>query len=267
MELFYTHPIIITDNRVVQCKELTYKHYIAILKLINSKNYTCLYNYFNLLVSELCTSDYVLNCMDKFIIILNIRTKSIGSFIDLAAKGGTKLSVDLKYIIQLIQSNYHEKTKRITGNNYDILCGYPVNIQHVYTVYDYIRHIVMDNINLDLATCSKTTIEEIHSSIPLNVIKHLDYYDHLNQYPTIELFKIPKTDQSFKFSYNLSEVLSILKMVFDNTVDSALYEKYICCEKLHIPAGDFDNSSISDIKRLIKFYTDEYRKKEPTPGG
>ena len=255
MSLHYTYPVSISNNRVVYCKELKYKHIIPAAKYIDSNDIANLCKYFEELVLYL--SDYKspnLTYIDKFLILMQARIKSIGSYIDLI-KFNTKNSVDLKYVCSNILLNFTNISEHCKFNHLTLIYGHPVKINYIESIYNTINYIEVDGLHVYAGDLNCAELDEILANIPLEVIRKLYKIHKGKDIQPINLFEFQETSttkRSIKFSYHPDEYINLLKLSYNIDLKTINYYQYICAQRLHISPEDFNNLTPNDVNMFIK---------------
>jgi hypothetical protein len=260
VSLQYTYPVTISNNRVVYCKELQYKHIIPVAKYIESDNDTNLCEYFEKLSYHL--SDHKLtnlNYLDKFLILMGARIKSIGSYIDVI-KSNIKNSIDLKFLCNNILMNFIDISNHCKLDQLTVIYGHPIKINHVDSIYNTINYINVDNTQIYLGDLESIELDEILANIPLAIIRQLYKIHKFRNIQTIDLFEFhetPTVKKKIKFSYRPEDYINLLKLSYTIDVKTINYHQYTCAHKLHIPPSEFDNLTPNDVNAFMKILQEE----------
>lgn len=261
----YEFPIDITGNRVVYCAELTNGDLIALQKFFETEDKTAICTAFESLIeNKINSQDCTLNCVDKLIILLELRRNCISKVIDIIINNKTT-SVSLKDIIENINSNYVDKQLIINEDNLKIYCNTPIFFSFYNSFYDYINKVQLDNFEKILDDEDRF---EILEELPVSLTRKLNKIKHKFKQNTIKLFDII-TDtevQPYYFSYTNKEMYELVISCYKSNLQSLYKTQYICLSKLNMQPSEYNRLTPGETKILIKCLIDENEKQNKSAG-
>lgn len=264
-------PILKTNIRI---KSLKNKNYFEILKFVISKDDDGLNQYFEWLLKDLIIEkDIISNLtgLEKFLIMLDIRSLSLGDKISMNTNNNIKIDL----LLSTIKNNIIDKikelelTKIFNFNNNKITFSLPKSF--IINDIDKIYTEIIDNIQIDdnLLNFNSLTDEEkdsIISNIPANI--------------SVEMFNFIKKIQN-KFDYitiiSENENIGLQKIplnVFDNTMfyfiktlyGEELYNFYETefnmIYKMHFTHEHYMDLTPNECRIYINFYNEDIKKQE-----
>ena len=262
-------------KETVRFRNLNNNHYFDILKFITNNDDEGLNEYFENLIFTLIVNKSIysnLSNLEKFLILLDLRSISVGD--QLQITGSNSIKVDLS--LMSIKNSINDKILASNFKNvltFDKNCTISLSIPKIFFVDDidkiYIE--IIDNIKID---------EEV-----------IDFYHLTNEEKLLILDKIPATTSGdiLKFITNTQNVISNINIisenekfgleaiklsVFDKTMFMFLksiftddlynyYElQFNLSNKMNVSYDHFMKMSPNECKLFINFYNKEMKKQE-----
>lgn len=264
-------PILKTNIRI---KPLKNKNYFEILKFIISKDDEGLHQYFEWLLNDLIIEKNVisnLTSLEKFLIMLDVRSLSLGDKISMNTSNNIKIDL----LLSTIKNNILDKIKELEltkiFNFYNNKITFNLPKSFVINDIDKIYTEIIDNIQIDdnLLNFNSLTDEEkdiIINNIPANI--------------SVEMFNFIKNIQNTFNNITIiseNEKIGIQKVplnVFDNTMfyfiktlyGEELYNFYETefnmIYKMHFTHEHYMDLTPNECRIYINFYNEDIKKQE-----
>jgi hypothetical protein len=266
----FVFPITITKSRVVYCKELTNGDILSIQKYIETGDKQSICNCFEQLISNLVQTDHILNCVDKLLILLELRRNCISKSIELSVNNKTTV-ISLKDVCNIIINNYQDKNFKIehnyNGSNITITCNTPLLLSYYNSLYTSINKVQLDNHEILLNT-NLPFVEQILDNIPLKVIRTIHRNHRKFRQNQVELFKVVgDMTIPYYFNYKNVEIYNLIVSCYKSTTESLYRTQYLCVSKLNIQPSEFNQLTPGETKILLSSFTAEIEKQNVKSGG
>jgi len=169
MNISYT----LTGGKPVVLKEMLFKDMRG-LSLYNSSQETML----SFLESFIVTPG--LNIAEKFLALLDLRQRCVGSNISLRAEKGN-VDVDMSYIMSNI-GVFEDVRSYVTVDGIDFVFNYPTKFNSGNTdfIFSAIESVDIDGDKIVLSSLSDSDYKRILSSLPRDIYGHLDTFIQSN---------------------------------------------------------------------------------------
>ena len=202
---------------------------------------------------------YNLNIIEYFLLLLSIRTNSIGSIIFATYNGEKKinLQISLNEIIEELThflKNY--QPLKINIKNVSTIVTLP-KIKDFFTKEDqsFIEDILVNNTVVNIEQLPVSVYKKINDKIILlkNNINSLYFYN-----PIIE-------DYNIMFSSNLREYVSLIKILFNENLLSVYDNIFYLSKVSNFSAEYLENCTYGEFKLFIKKIENLYKNTTSTP--
>jgi hypothetical protein len=271
-------PVKVTENVIVNCKELKNKDYFNILKYSQNQDYKNLSIFFEkyLKTSIESPDQYAkLNFIDKAIILLTVRSICISPEITIESKKLNKIvkKINLQKIIDdLIKVNFKNSIK--LDNNTHLNLNIPKKIN--FFSFDEILEDSISSIteNNKETFLSNEEIKEITNLLPGNLFFEIkSFVTHLEKY--LNNIILIEKDENFNLNGINCSILNntlfnFLLSVFSDSLLNFYQLIYIFNSKLNTSKTDFDNLTPAESNLILNLYIQEQEeiekasKKQPT---
>jgi hypothetical protein len=271
-------PVKVTENVIVNCKELKNKDYFNILKYSQNQDYKNLSIFFeNYLKTNIESQDQYakLNFIDKAIILLTVRSICISPEITIESKKLNKIvkKINLQKIIDsLIEVNFKNSIK--LDNNTHLNLNIPKKIN--FFSFDEILEDSISSIteNNKETFLSNEEIKEITNLLPGNLFFEIkSFITHLEKY--LNNIILIEKDENFNLNGINCSILNntlfnFLLSVFSDSLLNFYQLIYIFNSKLNTSKTDFDNLTPAESNLILNLYIQEQEeiekasKKQPT---
>ncbi len=270
-------PIQITNNTVINCKELKNRDYFSILKYLQNQDYKNLSLFFENLINESLQEKTVfkkLNLIDKAIILLTLRSICISPEITLESKKLQKIikKINISNIIKKLQELKFERSISI---NEKIIINLSLPKKLSYNSLDE----VIENCIYSITNDSNDKIldpDEISETLSL---LPGSYFFEINKFvqeaeDTLSKITLIEADDAFNLkSINCSllsnNIFSFMLSVFSDSLINFYNLIYIFGTKLNLSKSDFEDLTPAESTLLTNMYIREQEElakasKQPT---
>ena len=233
--MFYIKQYLPTLQQTVSYKELTNAHYFDLLKYINNSDDRGIADCFNQIIESHTKEPQSFNCLERFLILFDIRSICIGDSVELQLKSGTTAKLSIFSIIENIK-------QRIENVNFTKQC-------------------VVDDIILNLNIPRDFIVDkndDIYESIIESIVFDNKTYlvDHLTIKEKGDFYKSLPASVFF-------EIISYIKEITEQLNGINLISKNVQLEIDELPLAIFDNTLFTMLKLLYKddlmnFYEQQY---------
>ena len=258
-------PVKVTENVIVNCKELKNKDYFNILKYSQNQDYKNLSIFFeNYLKTNIESLDQYakLNFIDKAIILLTVRSICISPEITIESKKLNKIvkKINLQKIIDsLIEVNFKNSIK--LDNNTQLNLDIPKKLN--FFSFDEILEDSISSIteNNKETFLSNKEIKEITNLLPGNLFFEIkSFTTHLEKY--LNNIILIEEDKNFDLkgincSILNNTLFNFLLSVFSDSLLNFYQLIYIFNSKLNTSKTDFDNLTPAESNLILNLYIQE----------
>jgi hypothetical protein len=244
------------SNKIVVYRELKLKHYKNLLKCLYSEpiNVSNLFLNLNFILEQITnlTKEEItnLNCLEYLLLLLEIRTTSIGSSIFAiynAENEPVNIEIPLNKTIVEIQNCL---------NNFKPLQFIDANVE---------LNFIVPQIK-DLTIKKYLWVKEDISNLPLKYLKNINQYTKkINKYIEQYYFFNPNVEKySIKLSLKTTNFIQFIKILFNENLFS-IYENIFYLSKIcNMSAEYLENCTYGEFKIFVK-KTEEMLQKQTTP--
>ena len=266
MSFEFSFPIVL-GNKTVNLKEISFNDYKNICKSFYSqKDAKNLSNLFNKILDTYVEGMPVLNVHEKVIILINIRSLTLGTEVKINYDH-KNINLNTNYLISKL--SYNQEPFDYVYDNIVLNFGLPNNFvidqdDFINCICESLISITIDGMVLKVKDFdSKQKMEIINSlpSIPLLEVYGAIYNnckDFNLTIPSIDNFKLNLFDTSF---------LYFLKFIFDEKMESVLDLEYNLRHHLNYNSYDLSSVTYPESKIMLNKFANEMKEKNKPEGG
>ena len=262
-------------KQTIRFKNLNNSHYFDILKFITNNDEEGLNDYFENLILDLIIDKSVfrdLSNLEKFLILLEMRSSSVGDSLQITGNNASKIDLSLMSIKNTIQSKVDKLDLNVClkcGINYNVYISIPKiflinDIDKMYTeIIDKIeindevlsffnltyieKNLIISNIPATISGDILSYIKDIQSSIgDINIITGNEKFG-------LETIKLSVFDKT---------MFMFLKSIFTDDLYNYYELQYSLSNKMNVTYDHFMKMSPNECKLFINFYNNEMKKQE-----
>lgn len=202
-----------------------------------------------------------LNSVDKFLVLLNQRMKSVDDNIALLGEDSRTVNISLNLFLNSFKENYKDIKQTINIDDFFITLNYPRELYHESyeeVINDSIETIIYKDKNLNMVGLSMDDKMRITEQLPGKVSYGI--ISTINKNAPILLMDsrlgIPKTEISF-FDNSAYDLIKILYNVYTS---NDIIETIFFLSKRISDISYLNTRTPKEINQLVKLYSDEVEK-------
>jgi hypothetical protein len=232
------------SNKVIVYKELKLKHYKNILKClysepINPSNLFLNLNFILEQITNLTKEEIInLNCLEYLLLLLEIRTISIGSSIFAIYNTESKpVNIDIslnKTITEVLNCLNNFKPLQFKDKNIELNFVIPVVKDLMYKKFLYVKEDV--------------------NQLPLKYLKTINYHSkEMNKYiEQYYFFKPSVKEYSIKLSLETTNFIQLIKILFNENLLSVYDNIFYLCKICNMSAEYLENCTYGEFRIFVK---------------
>lgn len=259
----------------IRFRSLNNSHYFDLLKFITNNDDDGLNDYFEDLIKELIVDKTLyakLSNVEKFLVLLDLRSTSVGDSLQITGTQASKIDLSLNSIKKSIQDkisnlNIIKTIKSELG--YSIVLSIPKqffidNIDKMYT--EIIDKIEVDGEILDFFNLTSLEKELIINSIPATLSNNILTFIKNIQESIGEVNIITGNTkfglETIKLSVFDKTMFMFLKSIFTDDLYNYYELQYNLSNKMNVSYDHFMRMTPNECKLFINFYNKEMKKQE-----
>lgn len=256
----------LTNGKTVRIPELTNRDLLTLIKY-------CIFDDcegINLFVEDKIFKDTELNCIEKFYVLLFLRTIYVGNEITITANASftDKVTLSLNSILEKIENiDLPAPIKLTLDENIIITLQLPSKLYYntIDDMYfDLIKTITINNTDIDFTAVDDNAKNKILDCLPNAFMGHLmntftEFAKCVGDVTIVERDDLFQID-TIKISLLSNQPCAILKQLYSQDLTGFLEFIYQFVNKV---GGSFDdalNLNINDCKIMFSFYVEEIKK-------
>jgi hypothetical protein len=261
---FYTTLFLPVSQKFVKIKEINNFYYLDILKFLQNNSYNDLLSFFDQCINDLTDiSPSDLSNLDKFCILLEMRSASIGNVIEFFAEN-TQIKYNLFDICKNIQNlkiDYNE----INIGNLKFKIGIPNNFLLDSNDDIFLKCILKIN-DLDLNYLTDHEKISLYESIPASIyndikeyiLKYISYIEDKNIFniDILESFK------NFKLNPFNNSLFEFIKTIYNDNLKNFYELQFNLITKLNISYDHFMSMTFNEARMYVALQNNEIKKQE-----
>lgn len=250
--------------------------YLAIIKYIQNNDTEQIVSFFHRLITDHCHDSIdisSLNCVDKFVILLNIRIMSIADRLEITTKvesGPEKVknnvSIDLYDILDKVTNHPNNKSIEVNVENMSVEVGLPLNLYNS-NLDDLIVNVLLSlnakDKKYDLTTLSSEEKNELLDNLPGDIlqqsISYIKNIDETYKIPVFESVKQKISDElrSIELKVFDNSMFELLKSLYNSNLEEQYYIRYIMVKHMNYSLSEIDKITPIDTQTYINMYRKE----------
>ena len=229
-------------------KELSFLNYRNLVKSLLDSNEKNINLAFNNLLQFSCVNIKPVNSIEKFLILLKIRSVCVNESIQITTDN-IRLNLYVNDIFSKINTPYKYFEYEVDGNIYYF--DFPTNLTHPDNIIDFVVDCLVKINDTIITSDIKQDIQRNLPALPINDI----YKQIINHYTTFK-YPIPALDYTINF-FDLSAI-SFLRSIFFYDLQNLYDIEYTLRKHLHYTADDFKTFSLPECNIMINNINKEY---------
>jgi len=261
---FYTTLFLPNLKKTIKIKEINNFYYIDILKFIQNNNINDLLLFLDQVIADNCDADInTLSNLDKFCILLEMRSISIGNTIEFYVEN-THIKYNLFDICKNIQDLKLEDENIVIGD-LNFRLGMP---QKFITDSEdnVIEKCILQINDLNLKTLPETDLNDLIKMIPASlyndikqyIIKNTEYIESKN------IFNIDVVDtfKDFKINPFNNSLIEFLKTIYNDNLMNFYELQFNLITKMNISYDHFMSMTFNEARMYVVMQNKEIKKQE-----
>lgn len=255
------------SGAVVRVDEIKNKDYLIILKFCENKDLEGLNNFFNSIIFK---NDLIsLNIIDKFYLLIVVRMLFIDPNILFNGEEDKTVNFSLDTILDKIDCFSGDFDKTIKVNNLKLELGLP-NLLYFNDLNDIyistIRHIEINDKEIDFGKLTPEEKESILSYIPNSVFTHISNYIN-NISKQLEDFVVIEENKLFnieEINVNIlsNGLLNFIMHIFSNGLKDFFEMLYIFTNKMNLTGDVYYNITPLDTRVMFNIFNKDQEERE-----
>jgi hypothetical protein len=254
-------------------KHITTHHQKELCKsLFEEDNYILINSIINEIITQCLHPSHCihkLTILDKLIILLRLRSISIGSSIDIVIQKDSK-KINFNYDFNNILENIFKVYKNIqpliiSKNNIKLACYIPYikwenNIITDNLINYYIRNITVYNTDLDFINLNTADQTSILDKLPADIIHSINSYvqDLYKKLSEVFLYKV--LEDCLPLTITGDTIFEYIKFIFKDNLHNIYYDIYNLNTHLNFDSNYIENLSPVEREMYITFFKKENQK-------
>lgn len=262
-------------KQYIRLKSINNGHYFDLLKFITNNDDEGLNYFFENLILELIVDKSLyskLSNLEKFLILLDLRSTSVGDSLQVTGTNSSKIDLSLISIKNSIQNKIDilELSKCLKcGNNYNVYLSTPKtflidDIDKMYT--EIIDKIQINDEILNFFDLTNNEKELIINNIPATISNNILTFIKNIQFSVGEINIITGNEkfglETIKLSVFDKTMFLFLKSIFTDDLYNYYELQYNLSNKMNVSYEHFMKMSPNECKLFINFYNKEMKKQE-----
>jgi len=262
-------------KQYIRLKSINNGHYFDLLKFITNNDDEGLNYFFENLILELIVDKSLyskLSNLEKFLILLDLRSTSVGDSLQVTGTNSSKIDLSLISIKNSIQNKIDilELSKCLKcGNNYNVYLSTPKtflidDIDKMYT--EIIDKIQINDEILNFFDLTNNEKELIINNIPATISSNILTFIKNIQFSVGEINIITGNEkfglETIKLSVFDKTMFLFLKSIFTDDLYNYYELQYNLSNKMNVSYEHFMKMSPNECKLFINFYNKEMKKQE-----
>jgi hypothetical protein len=260
-------------NKEIRYCNITNKHHLELLKFVKSNDDSGLYEYLEWVLSDILKDkeDYnKLTSVEKFLILLDLRGKSVGDMLQLNTNNNIKIDYSITGIINNVINGINKLNlkKKIEFDNFSVELSIPKklildNIDDIYK--EIINTIVIDDQIVNFSCLTEEEKDSIISALPAEISGEIYNFFNLNEdFNKIYLIAGKNNIGLDPISLNLYDksMFYFIKTIFTDDLMNFYEMQYNVITKINVSYQQFCEMTPNECKIYINLYNRDMKKQE-----
>lgn len=260
-------------NKEIRYCNITNKHHLELLKFVKSNDDSGLYEYLEWVLSDILKDkeDYnKLTSVEKFLILLDLRGKSVGDMLQLNTNNNIKIDYSITGIINNVINGINKLNlkKKIEFDNFSVELSIPKklildNIDDIYK--EIINTIIIDDKIVNFSCLTEEEKDSIISVLPAEISSEIYNFFNLNEdFNKIYLIAGKNNIGLDPISLNLYDksMFYFIKTIFTDDLMNFYEMQYNVITKINVSYQQFCEMTPNECKIYINLYNRDMKKQE-----
>lgn len=268
----FTFNIKLTDNKSVECRELPNRLYVPFVKSIVNNDNVIISNFIDTIIEyTVINKNQIkeLNCIDKFLILLDLRSISISNNITINTGqlfNNTNVEID-KLCAHILESLPIITEQVFIDDLIKIKINIPRDISYEFTnISNTIQNIQIDKDIIQMNQVTSKVRESILNFIPaklfnqiINFIdittKSMEHINIITANPELNISKV-------EFNIFNNTLFEFIKAIYNENLLNVYKMQYILMSKLNYDNDTYLNLTPNESQLHLNFYNEELKQQQ-----
>ena len=269
--MFYLKQYLPTINDTVYYSELTNFTYFSLLKYINNSDNRGVQQCFDEIVVNHIKTPTTLSSLDKFLILLDMRSICVGDSIELKLKTGNAARLSIFSILENIKSKVKDINFRKSCVIDDITLNLYIPTNILVDREDDIYESVVESVEFNgiasrLDVFTKEQKEEFFKSLPATAFNYISQYviDVREQIKDINIINSNTLLEIEEVPFNLFDntLFMFLKLLYTDDLMNFYEQQYSFIKKLKFTHDHFMKMTPNESRLFINLYNKDIKTQE-----
>lgn len=268
----FTFNIKLTDNKFVECRELPNKLYVPFVKSIMNNDNIIISNFIDRIIEyTVIDKNQIkeLNCIDKFLILLDLRSISISNSITINTGqlfNNTNVEID-KLCVHILESLPIITEQVFIDDLIKIRINIPRDISYEFTnIANTIQSIEIDKDLIQMNQVTSKIRESILNFIPAKLFNQIINFINITT-KSLEHINIITADTKLninKVEFNIfnNTLFEFIKAIYNENLLNVYKMQYILMSKLNYDNDTYLNLTPNESQLHLNFYNEELKQQQ-----
>lgn len=268
----FTFSIKLTNSKSVECRELTNKLYVPFVKSIMNNEHIIISNFIDKIIEHTVIDTNrikELNCIDKFLILLDLRSISINNNITInTGKLFNNTTVEIDKLCAHILESLPLITERfIIDDSITLEINIPKDISYEFTnIANTVRSIQIDKDLIQMNQVTSKVRESILNFIPAKLFDQVTKFIDITT-KSMEHINIINGDDKLgigKVEFNIfnNTLFEFIKAIYNEDLLNLYKMQYILMSKLNFDNDTYLNLTPNESQIHLNFYNEELKQQQ-----
>ena len=268
----FTFNIKLTDNKSVECRELPNRLYVPFVKSIMNNDNVIISNFIDTIIEyTVINKNQIkeLNCIDKFLILLDLRSISISNNITINTGqlfNNTNVEID-KLCAHILESLPIITEQVFIDDLIKIKINIPRDISYEFTnISNTIQNIQIDKDIIQMNQVTSKVRESILNFIPAKLFNQIINFidittksmEHINIITANPKLNISKVE----FNIFNNTLFEFIKAIYNENLLNVYKMQYILMSKLNYDNDTYLNLTPNESQLHLNFYNEELKQQQ-----
>lgn len=268
----FTFSIKLTNSKSVECRELTNKLYVPFVKSIMNNEHIIISNFIDKIIEHTVIDTNrikELNCIDKFLILLDLRSISINNNITINTGklfNNTTVEID-KLCAHILESLPLITEQFIIDDSITLEINIPKDISYEFTnIANTVRSIQIDKDLIQMNQVTSKVRESILNFIPAKLFDQVTKFIDITT-KSMEHINIINGDDKLgigKVEFNIfnNTLFEFIKAIYNEDLLNLYKMQYILMSKLNFDNDTYLNLTPNESQIHLNFYNEELKQQQ-----
>jgi len=268
----FTFNIKLTDNKSVECRELPNRLYVPFVKSIMNNDNVIISNFLDKIIEyTIINKNQIkeLNCIDKFLILLDLRSISINNNITINTGqlfNNTNVEID-KLCAHILESLPIITEQVFIDDLIKIRINIPKDISYEFTnIANTIQSIQIDKDLIQMNQVTSKMRESILNFIPAKlfnqIINFIDITTKSMEHIDIIAANTKQNISKVEFNIFNNTLFEFIKAIYNENLLNVYKMQYILMSKLNYDNDTYLNLTPNESQLHLNFYNEELKQQQ-----